>query len=115
MRQSQKSVWEFLQDDNAFAQFEGVAMRGTHVYVRDHDDGHTARTFLGYVVCEPPNTELHTFTGKLVVGLEAYALDNDAVLLRVCIQYIERRWCGAGVEGSSCNQGSKRILRYMYI
>lgn len=35
-------------------------------------------------MCEPPNTELHTFTGKLTVGDKSLPLDNDNVLLRVC-------------------------------
>eukprot|EP00123_Amoebidium_parasiticum_P018387 comp24187_c0_seq2/m.44324 comp24187_c0_seq2/g.44324 ORF comp24187_c0_seq2/g.44324 comp24187_c0_seq2/m.44324 type:complete len:1154 (-) comp24187_c0_seq2:702-4163(-) len=40
------------------------------------------KAFHGYVICEPPNQSLHTFTGKMVVGTETCPLDAENVLLR---------------------------------
>jgi hypothetical protein len=33
-------------------------------------------------VCEPPNKRLYTFSGRISIGSQTIAVDNDAVLLR---------------------------------
>ena len=42
-------------------------------------------SYKGYVECEPPNNRLHKFVGTLKWKKNTYSLDNDKILLRVCV------------------------------
>ncbi|KAM7393155.1 hypothetical protein PAMA_008010 [Pampus argenteus] len=48
--------------------------------------------FNGEVRCEPPNNRLDKFKGTLTLNEQAYALDNDKVLLRGCTLR-NTEWC----------------------
>eukprot|EP00124_Ichthyophonus_hoferi_P000614 Ihof_evm7s24 gene=Ihof_evmTU7s24 len=45
-----------------------------------------------YVICEPPNQNLHSFSGKLLMGEEVHSLDNDNILLRGMTMR-NTQWC----------------------
>nr|DBA28502.1 TPA: hypothetical protein GDO54_008850 [Pyxicephalus adspersus] len=40
--------------------------------------------FNGKIICEEPNSNMHSFTGTLEWNGEKYSLDNDCILLRGC-------------------------------
>nr|CAB3224702.1 phospholipid-transporting ATPase ID [Phallusia mammillata] len=48
--------------------------------------------FNGAVKCEPPNNQLHKFTGNLYWNNQTYSIDNQSILLRGCILR-NTQWC----------------------
>ena len=47
---------------------------------------------VGTVTCEPPNNQLHKFTGNLNWKNDTYPIDNEKILLRGCTLR-NTQWC----------------------